>query len=150
MSNPYPRVSASPPLHIDITRPSPATIRIALAGEVDLVTAPDLLDTLLSALHTEHPAVLDVDLTDVSFLACAGVGALACVRGAAVRAGCQLRLIRPQPIVRMVLELTGMLGDVTAPTTTSLAEASRPGYPAQPQAAAATTMIPTAEAMLAA
>jgi hypothetical protein len=73
MSSPYPRVSASPLLHIDITRPSPATTRIALAGEVDLTTAPDLLDRLLSVLHTEQPAVLDVDLTDVSFLGCAGV-----------------------------------------------------------------------------
>ena len=149
MSSPYPRVSASPLLHIDITRPSPATTRIALAGEVDLTTAPDLLDRLLSVLHTEQPAVLDVDLTDVSFLGCAGVGALACVRDAAVRAGCQLRIIRPQPIVRLVLDLTGMLSDVTAPTTAPSAEASRPGSRARP-GAAATTMAPRPEAMLAA
>jgi anti-sigma B factor antagonist len=32
MSDPYPRVSASPLPHVDITRPAPATIRIALAG----------------------------------------------------------------------------------------------------------------------
>jgi anti-sigma B factor antagonist len=149
VSDPYPRMSASPLLHVDITRPAPATIRIALAGEVDLATARDLSDRLLSVLHAEHPAVLEVDLIDVSFLACAGVGALACVRSAAVRAGCQLRLIRPQPIVGMVLELTGMLADLTAPNTTSPAEASWAGYPAQPQTAA-TTMTPTPEAMLAA
>jgi anti-anti-sigma factor len=149
MSNPYPRVSASPPLHVDITRPSPATIRIALAGEVDLTTAPDLLDRLLNVLHAEQPAVLDVDLTDVSFLACAGVGALACVRSAAVQAGCQLRIVHPQPIVRLVLELTGMLDHVTAPTTApASAEESRPGFRAQSRAAAA--MTPAPAAMLAA
>jgi anti-sigma B factor antagonist len=146
MSNPYPRVSASSPLHVDITLPAPATIRIALAGEVDLATAPDLLDRLLSVLHAEHPAVLEVDLTDVSFLACAGVGAPACVRSAAVRAGCQLRIVHPQPIVRMVLELTGMLADMTVATTASLAEESRPGSRAQLRAA----MTPAPAAMLAA
>jgi anti-anti-sigma factor len=145
MSNPLTRVGAPPPLHIDITYPSPATTRIAPAGEIDLATAPDLLDTLLNLLHTRHPAVLDVDLTDVSFLACAGVSVLACVRNAAARAGCQLRISNPQPMVRMVLELTWMPSDATA---APLAEASRPRHPARREAAA-TTMTPTPEAVAA-
>ena len=145
MSNPYPRVSASPPLRIDITCPAPATIRVALAGEVDLATAPDLLDRLLSVLHVQHPALLEVDLTDVSFFGCAAVNALSCVRSAAVRAGCRLRIVHPQPFVRMVLEVTGILADVTAAPP---AEESRPVFPAQPRAADATT--PASAAVLAA
>ena len=127
MSDLLSRVSASPPLRIGITRPAPATIRIAVAGEVDYATAPDLLDTMLNVLHAQHPAVLDVDLTDVSFLAGAGVGALACIRNAASQVGCQLRISHPQPMIRMVLELTGILPGVPALTvTTSAAEAAQP------------------------
>ncbi len=127
MSAPHSRASASPPLRIGITRPAPATIRIAVAGELDLATAPDLLDRMLNVLHAQHPAVLDVDLSDVSFLACAGVGALACIRNAATQVGCQLQISHPQPMIRMVLELTGMLPGVPAATVaTSSAEAARP------------------------
>jgi anti-sigma B factor antagonist len=135
MSNPYPRVNASPQLHIDITRPAAATIRVALTGEVDLATTPDLLDRMLSVLHLQHPALLEVDLTDVSFFGCAGVNTLSCVRSAAVRAGCQLRIVHPQPFVRIVLEMTGILADVTAAPP---AEESRRG----PRAAAPTTPAP--------
>lgn len=86
-----------------------------MVGEVDLATATALCDRLLSVLHDHIPAVLDVDLAGVTFLDCAGLGALVAVRNAAVQAGSQLRVTHPQPIVRRVLEVTGLLGVLTAP-----------------------------------
>jgi anti-anti-sigma factor len=104
--------------HLDIapSRPSPATARVAVIGEVDLATAPVLRDQLLGVLHDYGPDVLDVDLGGVTFLDCAGVGALVGVRNAAVQAGRQIRVAHPQPIVRRILEVTGLLGVLTAPT----------------------------------
>jgi anti-anti-sigma regulatory factor len=88
-------------LHIDISYPSAVTARVAVAGEVDLATTPVLRD---------------VDLAGVTFLDCTGLGALVAVRNAAIRAGGQMRVSHPQPIVRRVLKVTGLLGVFTAPT----------------------------------
>jgi len=53
-------------LHINPTYPLPGTARVAVVGEVDLATAPVLRDRLLTVLHDQAPAVLDVDLAEVT------------------------------------------------------------------------------------
>jgi anti-anti-sigma factor len=117
MSTKLSPVTASAPLHIvAMSCPSPATARLAVAGEVDLATAPVLRDRLLGVLRDESPAVLDVDLAGVTLLDCAGIGALVGVRNAAVHAGCQMWVSNPQPIVRRVLAVTGLLDVFTTPT----------------------------------
>ena len=110
MSTKHSPVTALTPLHIAtmISLP-PGTARVLVTGEVDLATAPELRETLLRVLHTQGPAVLDIDLAEVTFLDCAGIGALVAVNNAAAHAGCQVRVCHPQPIVRRVLELTGLL-----------------------------------------
>jgi anti-anti-sigma factor len=105
--------TALAPLHLDTSWPS--TTRVSVAGEVDLATAPMLRDRLLTALRDQSPEVLVVDLAGVRLLDCSGIGALIGVRNAALQAGCQLRITDPQPIVRRVLEVTGLLGILTAP-----------------------------------
>ncbi|MEQ4306142.1 STAS domain-containing protein [Plantactinospora sp. B6F1] len=100
---------------IDTGYPQPATARLSAAGEIDLATAPMLRDQLLTLLRDRAPAVLIVDLAGVAFLDCAGIRALVGVRNAAGETGCQMRVTGPQPFVRRVLEVTGLLGILTAP-----------------------------------
>jgi anti-anti-sigma factor len=116
-------VIPAPRLHISTVRSSPLLARVAVVGEVDLTTAKQLRDRLLIVLHDQAPAVLDVDLAGVSFLDCAGIGALVAVRTLAIDAGRQLRVSQPLPNVRRILELSGLLGVLTAPT-------DQPGQPA--------------------
>jgi anti-anti-sigma factor len=113
MSTKLSPVTALAQLRIDTSCPLPATARVAVVGEVDLATAPGLRDRLLSVLHEQNPAVLDVDLAGVTFLDCTGIGALVAVRNAAVHEGCQVRVCHPQPITRRVLEVTGLLDAFT-------------------------------------
>jgi ABC-type transporter Mla MlaB component len=61
------------------------------------------------------PAVLDVDLAGVAFCDCSGLSALVTVRNAAAEAGGQVTVSSPQPIVRRILDLTGLLDTLTAP-----------------------------------
>ncbi|HEU4421123.1 MAG TPA: STAS domain-containing protein [Pilimelia sp.] len=119
-------------LHIDTSWPSPATARVAVVGEVDLATAYLLRDRLLGVLREQAPAVLDVDLAGVTFLDCTGISALVAVRNAAVHAGRQMRVSHPQPIVRRVLDVTGLLGILTAPIDQPQPWSSRSGH--QPMA----------------
>jgi anti-anti-sigma factor len=129
-------VTALTQLHIDTSRPSPATTRVAVAGEVDLATASVLRDRLLEVLRDQRPAVLDVDLAEVTFLDCTGIAALVDVRNAAVQTGYQIRVSHLQPIVRRVLDLTGLLGVLTAPsnepTTSPVSRPSRATMAALP------------------
>lgn len=100
---------------LDVTRSSPARMLVTVAGDIDLATAPELGDRLLSVLREHAPAILDVDLAGVAFLDCAGISALITARNAAVSAGSQLWIVHPQPFVRRVLDVTGLLGVLTAP-----------------------------------
>jgi anti-anti-sigma factor len=109
--------SPVPPLvrhPIDTTSQSPAFIRVAVVGEVDLATAGALRDGLLGVLSTRQPSSVEIDLAKVSFIDCAGLSVLLVTRQAALRAGCQLRITNPQPIVHRVLEVTGLLRVLTA------------------------------------
>jgi anti-anti-sigma factor len=108
-------VNASTELHIDTTYPSPATAWVAVSGEVDLASAEVLRDRLHGVLRDEAPTMLGVDLAGVTFLDCAGISALVAVRNAAVRTRCEMRVTHAQPIVRRVLDLTGLLDVFTAP-----------------------------------
>jgi anti-anti-sigma factor len=102
-------VTVLTPLHLDTTYPSPATVRVAVTGEVDMATATVLRDRLLDVLDGHGPSVLEVDLAGVTFLDCAGLGALVTACKAAVRTGRQMRATHPQPFVREVLAVTGLL-----------------------------------------
>jgi hypothetical protein len=54
-----------------------------------------------------------VDLSRVTFLDCAGIGALVAGRNTAVRRGHRYTVVNPQHQVRKVLELTGVFTALT-------------------------------------
>jgi anti-anti-sigma factor len=118
-------------LRIDTSDTSPATARASVVGEVDMATAYALHDELLSVLSAQTPDLFDVDLAGVTFMDCTGLGVLVALRRAAAQAGCQLRVTNPQPIVRRVLEVTGLLGILTAPIGQPTPVPTRSEYPSQ-------------------
>jgi anti-anti-sigma factor len=103
-------------LHLDATRSGPSVTRVAVVGEIDLANAAALHDRLRTALDEQTPAVVVLDLTGVTFLDCAGIGVLVAVHNAAVQTGGQLRVSHPRAAVERLLDMTGLLGVLTAPT----------------------------------
>jgi anti-anti-sigma factor len=81
-----------------------------------MATAPLLRQRLIGVLRGDHPEAVEVDLTGVTFLDCAGVGALVAARNAALRIGCRMRVCHLQPIVRRILAVTGLLNALNVPT----------------------------------
>jgi anti-anti-sigma factor len=102
-------------LRIDTTCLSPVFVRVAVTGEIHLATAGMLHDGLRTALSAPHLHRVEIDLAGVSFMDCTGLTVLLVARHAALRTGCQLRITNPQPIVRHLLNLTRLLGVLTAP-----------------------------------
>lgn len=80
---------------------------VTVAGEIDLVTAPQLRAGLLGALGSA-PAGLLVDLDRVDFLDSTGIAALAHVVRLAGEQDVSVGFCAAQPIVRRVLDVTGL------------------------------------------
>jgi anti-anti-sigma factor len=90
------------------------SVTLAPDGEVDLCVVDALISAIQSTTGTGRVDVV-VDLARVTFLDCAGVGALVVGRNTARSTGCGYTVVNPQPQVRRVLELTGVLTALTVP-----------------------------------
>jgi len=96
-----------PDLTMDLVADGPlATIR--LAGEIDLAAAPDLTAFGVLAASSAVVESIVIDMSDVSFIDCAGVGALVSVLHAARERSIDLRLHGIGPAVGRMLDLTGL------------------------------------------
>ena len=81
---------------------------IALAGEIDLYTAPRLQSELTAALSGQSPARIVVDMSGVDFCDSTGMNVLLAAHRLASERGGDLILAGPRPSVRKILEVTGL------------------------------------------
>ena len=82
---------------------------VGVAGEVELHSARQLRAELLQACSGECPCVV-VDLSAVSFIDSSGIGVIVGALKRARERGGSLVLVSPQPRVRRIFEITGLLG----------------------------------------
>ena len=80
---------------------------VALHGELDVGNAADWVRTL--AAHACSGARIIVDLAELTFIDCGSLREVVSVRAQALRAGGDLALAGPQPIVLRLLVLTDMI-----------------------------------------
>ena len=80
-------------------------------GEVDIATAPLLGRALKAGLASGRPTVV-VDLRQISFVDCTGIGLLTAARSRAHGQGTRLRILAGRAVARTaaLLELTTALG----------------------------------------
>ena len=79
---------------------------IATSGVVDMITAPQLEDAIKAAL-AKAPGGLVVDLTDVEFLASAGMGVLVAAHDSAPD-GVRIHIVAEGPATSRPLKLVGI------------------------------------------
>ncbi len=79
---------------------------VALHGELDLVTAEGLAQWLGELSGSE----IVIDLAALTFVDSSGIGAIARAHQLLSESGASLVLVRPQPHVLRLLELTGLTG----------------------------------------
>jgi anti-sigma B factor antagonist len=89
-------------------------VRVSVAGEVDMSNAPRLRAALAGAIGSWPRRRLEVSLAGVRFFDAAGVHALLDAHRRARRDGGDLVVVAAQPVVCLVLRLTGALA-VLAP-----------------------------------
>lgn len=83
------------------------TAIIAVAGAVDMLTAPQLASAIADSL-TEKPVALIVDLTETDFLASAGLNVLAQAHENADRAHIGFGVVADGPATSRPIELIGL------------------------------------------
>jgi anti-sigma B factor antagonist len=89
-------------------------VRVSVAGEVDMSSAPKLRAALAGAIGSWPRRRLEVSLAGVRFFDASGVHALLDARRRAARDGRDLIVVAAQPMICQILQLTGAL-DLLAP-----------------------------------
>jgi anti-anti-sigma factor len=97
-------------MRITATRDETGVMVLAVAGELALDTADGLAAAIANALAVPAFTCLVVDLAQVTFLDMAALSILLRGHAAALRSGLSLRIARPRPLVRRVLQLTETYG----------------------------------------
>jgi len=93
-----------PDLVVSTSQQDAATV-LAVSGEIDLATAPDLQQALAAASGAEHVVA---DLSAVTFMDSTGLRVLISAHEAASTAGHKLSLVAPEGMVTKVLRITGV------------------------------------------
>ena len=102
-------------------RQADGTIVVDVRGTLDAATVDALRGALLGALHAEHPVMMIVDLTYVTFMDSMGIGALVTGYNAARETGTRFILRNPSEFVHHQLRVTGLadmfaISGYTSPT----------------------------------
>jgi anti-anti-sigma factor len=84
------------------------TTRLIMSGEIDLAAQAMLRRTVEDVLHKDAGEVI-VDLADVTFLDCSGIGALVYGRRLARERGRPYRIVNARDLALTLLRLTGVL-----------------------------------------
>lgn len=92
---------------IQVIQPAEGVVVVTPVGDIDLVTAPRLLEQLLRILR-DAPTRLVVALNEVTFIDSSGLNALVSANRRAEAMGTELRLAAPAPLVTKLLQITGL------------------------------------------
>ena len=97
-------------MEVSVSRPAADDVPVvAVSGEVDVYSAPELKQSLTGLLHAGAKSVV-VDLTEVAFLDSTGLGALVEVRAAASESGGALPIVCSQERILKLFTITGLDG----------------------------------------
>jgi anti-sigma B factor antagonist len=98
---------ADPALRTDVVRRDDRATVVAVAGEIDLATAPEL-GAALDGIEGSPGSTVHLDLAEVSFLDSSGISVLVDFRSRLETGGASLALHRASPTVQRVLEISGL------------------------------------------
>ena len=114
------------PLSIAWVR-SERTLRLCLAGELDLAMAAHLRSALATPLLTPEITAVVLDLDRLTFMDCAGLDALILAKRQLTRAGMAATVVNPHGTPLRVLRLTGVDRELMNTSAPPEPQSVRPG-----------------------
>ena len=94
-------------LRVAVSQPRPGVVAVSPVGEVDVATVSVLRDATREAVAA-GPQCLVVDLSGLTFCGSTGLGVLLDACRAAEAAGAHFGTVAGPPIVRRILDITGL------------------------------------------
>jgi len=94
------------PFHVRVRRQGQAAV-IAVAGELDLATGPEL-EAQLGGISPTSTELVVVDLRELEFMDSTGLSIIVRAHQRFAGEGCRLVLVRGSPQVQRLLDLTGV------------------------------------------
>ena len=91
-------------------------VRLSLIGELDLSTAPELIEQLAGVVHG-RPSYLDLDLSRLSYADSIGFSVFVTAHFQCRDAGIELRFLNPSIFLKQLLATTGLDQVLTVATT---------------------------------
>lgn len=107
------------PLSTGVCVVGDGTVRVDAAGDLDMTCGNQLRDVVRQALAAHAPKRVVVDLSRITFLDSAGIGALVGVLKEAREQGATLLVADPTPFVHHILDITGLLDAFGSPAPTA-------------------------------
>ncbi|WP_413105718.1 STAS domain-containing protein [Streptomyces sp. Inha503] len=98
-------------IRVDQMATGPDSCRVAVSGELDLVTAGDVRQALQTAVGENRVVV--IDLGGLTFCDCTGLNALLAAARTARAGDVELRLCAVPPFLSRILQLSGTRGAFT-------------------------------------
>jgi anti-anti-sigma factor len=102
-----PAGSAEPSAAVEPAGSRDGSRRIAFAVDLDFGRVDEMTSVIRNTLHWHAPHALQIDLSRVGYLDCAGISGLLACHAEAAAIGCRLSVCHPRPIVARLLCLTG-------------------------------------------
>ena len=87
--------------------PANSTVELRVRGELDIASAPELARAF-EGLLTADPRVVVLELSELSFLDCAGMRPIRATMCTLRRRGGTLVIRHPQPLVERTLRIAGL------------------------------------------
>ena len=87
-----------------------STLRVALSGELDAYTTPTVSNVVGPSLDGSDLVAIVIDARELSFMDSAGISELLRIQRLLAERGASIRIEGVGPMVRRVLEITGLLG----------------------------------------
>lgn len=106
-------------LIVESRKDADGVVRLAVTGEIDMVTVGDLSAVFPAVLADRGVTGVEVDFAEVTFCDSAGIRTLDEAYGMATQRGVWFRLINLRPSVRRVFEIVGVLEALTRPAPRS-------------------------------
>ena len=103
------------PLNTSVRAVGDGTVRVDAAGELDVSCGNQLRGAVHEALETHAATRVVVDLSRITFLDSAGIGALLGALKEARERGATLVVADPTPFVHHILGITGLLDAFGSP-----------------------------------
>jgi anti-sigma B factor antagonist len=94
------------PFHVHVQPHADATL-LAISGELDIATAPEL-EQALDQIQPEQTKLVVVDLRELQFMDSTGLSTLVRAHQRLSEHDCELTLVKGPPQVQRLLDLTGV------------------------------------------